>query len=108
MYSHTVVGSLLLHGCLFNERRYRTRLFFIMQELITADQQLTWEHRGESFNATWCSANNRPTPKKYVVVDDRLTAVQAMKYAAQGTAMLWLGDFHNAKQILSAIDRRVS
>ncbi|WP_241228462.1 methyltransferase [Corynebacterium hylobatis] len=47
-------------------------------------------------------------PKKLVAVDDRLTAVQAMRYAAQGTAMLWLGDFYNAKQILSALDRRLA
>ena len=42
------------------------------------------------------------------MVDDRLTADQAVKNAAQGTAMLWLGDFHGAKQILSAIDRRLA
>ncbi|WP_313823888.1 class I SAM-dependent methyltransferase, partial [Citricoccus sp.] len=61
-----------------------------------------------STSATWWSANGRPAPQKLVVVDDRLTTVQAVKYAAQGTAMLWLGDFHNAKQILSAIDRRLA
>ena len=27
--------------------------------------------------------------------------------ASQGTAMLWQGDFHNARQILNALDRRV-
>nr|WP_209706817.1 class I SAM-dependent methyltransferase [Leucobacter exalbidus] len=43
-----------------------------------------------------------------VTVDDRLTADDAVKYAAQGISMLWLGDFHNAKQILGAIDRRVA
>lgn len=31
-----------------------------------------------------------------------------MKYAAQGVAMLWVGDFHNAKQMLSAMDRRLA
>lgn len=56
----------------------------------------------------WLSANDRVAPKKIVAVDDRLTADQAVKYAAQGTSMLWLGDFHNAKQILSAIDRRLA
>ncbi|WP_313817255.1 class I SAM-dependent methyltransferase [Citricoccus sp.] len=61
-----------------------------------------------STSATWWSANGRPAPQKLVVVDDRLTTVQAVKYAAQGSAMLWLGDFHNAKQILSAIDRRLA
>lgn len=75
----------------------------------TADAPLlTWEQAGVTESATWWSANGRPAPKKLVVVDDRLTTVQAVKYAAQGTAMLWLGDFHNAKQILSAIDRRLA
>ncbi|NUL48736.1 class I SAM-dependent methyltransferase [Cellulosimicrobium funkei] len=69
---------------------------------------LTWEQAGVTACATWWSANGRPAPKKLVAVDDRLTTVQAVKYAAQGTAMLWLGDFYNAKQILSAIDRRLA
>lgn len=59
-------------------------------------------------SALWWSANDRPAPKKVIAVDDRLTADQAVKYASQGTAMLWFGDFHNAKQILSAIDRRLA
>ncbi|WP_241095437.1 MULTISPECIES: class I SAM-dependent methyltransferase [unclassified Leucobacter] len=69
---------------------------------------MSWEHDGSAETAAWWSTNDRPAPKKMVVVDDRLTADQAVKYAAQGTAMLWLGDFHNAKQILSAIDRRLA
>ncbi|MGK0742608.1 methyltransferase [Leucobacter sp. Z1108] len=77
-------------------------------EPAAAIQPLTWEHLGVRHSASWWSANSRPAPKHLVVVDDRLTAAQAVRYAAQGTAMLWLGDFHNAKQILSAIDRRLS
>lgn len=73
-----------------------------------ATQPLTWEHLGVQGSGRWWSANNRPAPKQVVAVDDRLTAAQAVRYAAQGTAMLWLGDFHNAKQMLSAIDRRVA
>ena len=69
---------------------------------------MTWQRDGKTHSAAWLSANERPAPKRVVTVDDRLTADQAVKYAAQGTAMLWLGDFHNAKQILSAIDRRVA
>lgn len=46
-------------------------------------------------------------PKRVITVDDRLTADQAMKHAAQGVGMLWLADFHNAKQLLSAMDRRL-
>lgn len=56
----------------------------------------------------WWSANDRPAPKKIVVVGDELTAVAAVKHASHGQAMLWLGDFHNARQILAAIDRRLT
>ncbi|MGM7667041.1 methyltransferase [Microbacterium sp. A93] len=69
---------------------------------------LTWEHAGQTGAARWWSANGRPAPRRLVAVDDRLTADQAVRYAAQGTAMLWLGDFHNARQLLSAIDRRLA
>lgn len=69
---------------------------------------VTWRLRGETHSADWLTANNRPAPKRIEPVDDRLTADQAIKFAAQGTAMLWLGDFHGAKQILAAIDRRIS
>lgn len=31
-----------------------------------------------------------------------------MRHAARGTAMLWTGDFHNAKQLLAAMDRRMA
>ncbi|MBU3994162.1 MAG: methyltransferase, partial [Actinobacteria bacterium] len=77
-------------------------------EPAAAIQPLTWENLGVRHSATWWSTNDRPAPKHLVKVDDRLTAAQAVKYAAQGTAMLWLGDFQNAKQILSAIDRRLA
>ena len=42
------------------------------------------------------------------VVDDSLTADEANRMASQGIAMLWQGDFHNARQILNAMDRRLS
>lgn len=69
---------------------------------------MAWKHGGSTHTAEWLSTSGKPAPKRVVPVDDRLTADQAVKYAAQGTAMLWLGDFHGAKQILSAIDRRVA
>jgi SAM-dependent methyltransferase len=47
-----------------------------------------------------------PAPERVIVVDDRLSADAAYRFAAQGTAMLWRGDFHNAKQLLQALARR--
>ncbi|MCW4465002.1 class I SAM-dependent methyltransferase [Glutamicibacter sp. MNS18] len=86
---------------------YRSRSCPIRPHTHTADHFLSWEHAGSTKSGRWWSANDRPAPKNLVVVDDRLTASQAMKYAAQGVAMLWLGDFHNARQLLGAMDRRL-
>ncbi|WP_427018861.1 methyltransferase [Pseudarthrobacter sp. P1] len=41
-------------------------------------------------------------------MDDSLTADEANRMASQGIAMLWQGDFHNARQILNAMDRRLA
>ncbi len=84
------------------------RLFPIDQQKSFEAPRITWDQAGHTHSAQWWSANDRPAPKKVVAVDDRCTADQAMKYASQGTAMLWLGDFHNAKQIMSAMDQRIA
>ncbi|MGO4189009.1 methyltransferase [Pseudarthrobacter sp. TAF60_1] len=68
---------------------------------------MTWVDAGASRTARWRSANGRPAPARVEVVDDSLTADEAYRKASQGIAMLWHGDFHNARQILNAMDRRV-
>ncbi|QIM18957.1 class I SAM-dependent methyltransferase [Leucobacter coleopterorum] len=42
-----------------------------------------------------------------VPVDDTLTADEAYRMATAGTRMVFRGDYHNARQLLSAIARRV-
>ena len=68
---------------------------------------VTWAEGGHSRAARWRSANGRPAPARVEVVTDSLTADDANRMASQGIAMLWHGDFHNARQILNALDRRV-
>ncbi|WP_260982393.1 class I SAM-dependent methyltransferase [Arthrobacter sp. U41] len=46
-------------------------------------------------------------PSRIEAVTDSLTADEAHRMASQGIAMLWQGDFHNARQILNAMDRRL-
>jgi methylase of polypeptide subunit release factors len=41
-----------------------------------------------------------------VIADDRTTADAAYRMACEGTAMLWRGDFQNARQLLQALTRR--
>ena len=51
--------------------------------------------------------NGIPTHKKVVTADDTLTADDAYHLACEGTAILWKGDFQNARQLLQALVRRI-
>lgn len=48
--------------------------------------------------------NNSP---RLLAVDDTLNADQAYRLASEGTTLLWQGDFHNAKQLMQAMARRI-
>ena len=68
---------------------------------------LTWTKGGTTSSVRWRSENGAPPPKRMVVADDIMTADAAYQLASKGTALLWLGDFQNARQLLSALARRV-
>lgn len=42
-----------------------------------------------------------------MVIDDTMKADMAYRLACEGTALLWRGDFQNAKQLLQAMSRRM-
>ncbi|MCY7403030.1 MAG: class I SAM-dependent methyltransferase [Cryobacterium sp.] len=69
-------------------------------------EYLDWSHDGQAVTALWQSANGAPVPKRVVPVDDTITADAAYRLASQGVAMLWNGDFQNARQILTALEHR--
>ena len=66
-----------------------------------------WVEGGEELTAEWRSENNAPPPAEIVVGDDDLAADEAYRLAVEGKAMLWRGDFQNARQLLKAVDRRI-
>ena len=66
-----------------------------------------WSDNGQSYSAKWHSENGIPPHKKVVLADDTLTADNAYRLACEGTAMLYKGDFQNARQLLQALVRRV-
>ncbi|WP_086077713.1 methyltransferase [Bordetella genomosp. 13] len=55
----------------------------------------------------WRSERGLPAPKRVVLADDTMTADVAFRLASEGTALLWQGDFQNARQLLQAIARRI-
>lgn len=68
---------------------------------------LEWDEADEARSASWRSGSGAPRPKRVVIADDRFPADRAYRLACEGTAILWQGDYHNARQMLSALGRRV-
>jgi len=54
----------------------------------------------------WRRESGAPAPKRVVYGDDTLPADIAYRLMCEGTAVLWQGDFHNARQLLQALARR--
>jgi SAM-dependent methyltransferase len=68
---------------------------------------VAWDEAGQPRQARWRSEAGRPAPTRVVPVDDTLTADRAFRLASEGTALLWRGDFQNARQLLQALGRRL-
>lgn len=66
-----------------------------------------WCEAGKERSSRWHSEKNLPPPRRVQVVDDRMTADTAYRLACEGTALLWRGDFQNARQLLQALARRI-
>lgn len=80
-----------------SRRRHKT-----LAEHITVN----WSESGAHFVARWRSENGTPPPRRIVVADDGLSANKAYRLACEGTAILWRGDFQNARQMLQSLQRR--
>ena len=65
-----------------------------------------WTEGGAEHTARWRSESGMPAPRKVVIADDKTAADTAYRLACEGTALLWRGDFQNARQLLQALARR--
>jgi SAM-dependent methyltransferase len=72
---------------------------------VSAQPAVHWTEGGKACSALWRSESGA-APKDVVVVDDHITADDAYGLACQGTALLWRGDFQNARQMLLALASR--
>ena len=68
---------------------------------------ICWSEGGVQQTARWHSESGAPPPKCVVIADDRIKADEAYRLACEGTALLWRGDFQNARQLLQALARRI-
>ncbi|HYD59059.1 MAG TPA: class I SAM-dependent methyltransferase [Noviherbaspirillum sp.] len=73
---------------------------------MSANPVIHWNEAGQERSARWRSEAGVPPPKRVVIADDRMNADAAYRLACEGTALLWRGDFQNARQLLQALARR--
>jgi SAM-dependent methyltransferase len=79
---------------------------------VTEDSQqhhamVHWTEADAPQSAHWRSESGAAPPKRVIVADDQLSADVAYRLASEGTALLWRGDFQNARQLLQAMARRI-
>lgn len=68
---------------------------------------ISWLQANKTYTSVWHSENDTPAPKHVQIADDTIKADAAYKLCCEGTALLWRGDFQNAKQLMQAISRRI-
>ena len=70
--------------------------------------RIAWtDAAGQTHHLRWRSLADVPPPRRVQLADDTLSADAAYRLVCEGTALLWQGDFHQARQMLQALGRRV-
>jgi len=65
-----------------------------------------WQEADLPCSARWRSERGAAPPQRVLLVDDTTPADNAYRAACEGTALLWRGDFQNARHLLQALARR--
>ncbi|TDB76315.1 class I SAM-dependent methyltransferase [Actinomadura sp. KC216] len=68
---------------------------------------ISWREDGRDQRVRWRSESGAPPPRRVTIADDETRADDAYRLACEGTALLWRGDFQNARQLLNAMARRI-
>ena len=67
---------------------------------------ISWVEGATTLSARWQSEAGVAVPRRVLIADDTINADTAYRLACEGTAMIWRGDFHNARQLLQAMAKR--
>src|SRR3569833_2298342 len=68
--------------------------------------EIVWTTDEGGKRARYVSARGASAPSRAMVANDETAADDAFRAASQGTALVWEGDYHNARQLLQAMARR--
>ncbi|WP_367418072.1 methyltransferase [Snodgrassella alvi] len=70
------------------------------------NQTIHWTEHGQSMQAMWGGDSRHPVPTQIQTIS-QISAEQALQQMRQNIALLWRGDYHQGKQLLAAIKKRV-
>ena len=74
---------------------------------MSAHPVIGWTESRLERSARWRSESGVAPHKRIVIATEEMSADVAYRLACEGTALLWRGDFQNARQMLLAMARRV-
>jgi methylase of polypeptide subunit release factors len=69
---------------------------------------ISWLAGEQTLTSAWRSENGWAPPKRTILADDTMSADTAYRLASEGVALIWTGDFQNARQLLHALARRTA
>ena len=64
-------------------------------------------HNNTLHKARWLSSSDQAAPAHIEVINDSTSADKAYRLVCAGISLLYRGDFHNARQLLQAMTRRI-
>lgn len=67
---------------------------------------INWTEQNQTMQAEWGGDDRHPVPD-HIEVINQISADQALRQFYQNTSLLWRGDYHQGKQLLAAIKKRV-
>src|SRR5574343_1245775 len=73
---------------------------------LLSSKTFAWSVGERTLTACWRSEAGLPPPPALQAVDDSLSADAAWRLLAAGQALLWRGDWVNARHLLQALARR--
>jgi methylase of polypeptide subunit release factors len=77
-------------------------------DLNSATPTISWLAGEQTLTSAWHSENGWAPPKRTMLADDTMSADTAYRLASEGVALIWTGDFQNARQLLHALARRTA
>ena len=75
--------------------------------MTTPHPYIEWDQDGTPQKSLWFSEAGVLPPSKVILIDDTMSANQALMLMKQGTGLLWGGDYQNGRELLRAIARRL-